>query len=94
VDRWGVFDDDHELALRTLKAEVGDRCGAVREQTLLVRRVGPCPGHHLRAVHRAEVVLEVLDDLVEDVGVEDALLTSTDSIAATRASIGASLAGW
>jgi hypothetical protein len=36
----------------------------------------------------------VLDDLVEDVGVEDALLTSTDSIAATRASIGASLAGW
>ena len=58
---------------RPSNAELADRGRAVREQALLVGRIGPCPGDHFRAVHRAEVVLEVLDDLVEGVGVEDAL---------------------
>jgi hypothetical protein len=73
VDVRGVLDDDHELALRPLEAEFGDGRGAVIEEALLVGRIGPRAGDHLCAVHRAEVVLEVLDDLVEGVGVEDAL---------------------
>jgi hypothetical protein len=69
----GALDDDHEVAFGPLEAELGDGRGAVGEKTLFKNRIGPCAGHHLRAVHRAEVVLEVLDDLVKGVGVEDAL---------------------
>jgi hypothetical protein len=70
----GVLDDDHELALGPGEAEFGDRRGAVGEKPFLVGRVGPRPGHHLRPVHRAEVVFEVRDDRIDGVGVEDALV--------------------
>jgi hypothetical protein len=68
-----VLDDDHVFAFGPLEAEFGDGRGAVGEQALLVIRVGPCAGDDLRAVHRAEVVLEVLHDLVERIGVEDSV---------------------
>jgi hypothetical protein len=73
VDVRGVLDDDHELAIGSLDAEFGDRGGAIREQARLVGRIGPRPRDHLRAVHRTEVLLEILDDRIEGVGVEDAL---------------------
>ena len=73
MDLRGVLDDDHELALGPAEAEFGDRSGAVREEALLIGPVRPGPGHHLRAVHRAEVVLELLHDLVKRFGVDDPL---------------------
>ena len=51
-----------------------DRRRPVGEEALLVSRIGPGPGNHFRAVHRAEVVFEVPDDRVDRFGVEQALL--------------------
>ena len=74
MHRRRVLDDDHVVALRAAEAEFGDRRGAVGEQTAPVLGVDPRARDDLGAVQRTEVVLEVRDELVEQVGVEHALL--------------------
>jgi hypothetical protein len=74
VDGDGVGDRDQVVGLGAAEAELGDRLGAVGQQPLAVGRVGPGARHHPGAVPRADVALVQLDDRVDGVGGDQALL--------------------
>ena len=66
MDAGSVLHDHHVIAFRTAEAELGDRSSTVSQQALLVLRIYPGPGHHLRPVHRAYLRLIAAGDLLDE----------------------------
>ena len=74
MDIGRVLHRDDQMTLGTTEAEIGHGTSRIGEQPLSVRRIGPRPRDHLGPVERAHVGLVVLDDLVDDAGIDEALL--------------------
>jgi hypothetical protein len=74
VDAGGVLDRHERVELEPADAELLHGGRAVGEQALAELRIHPRLRDHPRAVLRAEVVLVVVDDGVDRVGREQALL--------------------
>ena len=65
---------DNHVALWAAEAQFCDGSRPVGQQPLQICRVGPCAGDHLSAVERSDIGLVVVDDFVDDGGIDDALL--------------------
>ena len=72
VYRGRVLDDFEAGRLRPAKPELGDRFCPVGEQAPPVHRIDPRASDDLRAVHRANVVGEVIDEPIDCIRVDHA----------------------
>ncbi len=74
MDARRVLDDHHRVALEAAVAELGDRGRPVGTKPLAIGVVDPGAGDDAGAVLRADVVLVEVDDRVDRVGRDQALL--------------------
>src|SRR5579871_423830 len=75
MDARRVLEHHHMFALRAGRiAQLLDRGGGVVEQALAVGGIGPCAGDHARAVARTDTLLVSVDQRVERLRIDEALL--------------------
>src|SRR5579885_2973848 len=75
MDARRVLEHHHMFALRAGRiAQLLDRGGGVVEQALAVGGIAPCAGDHARAVARTDTLLVSVDQRVERLRIDEALL--------------------